>query len=442
MKRFALKTYGCQMNVYDADTLRTALLRSGWEESDDDSAAVVIYTGCSIRDKAEHKIWSDLGRHAETWKRSGRPVVAVTGCIAQNIGKDILGRFPWVRVVSGPRSIGLLPDALAQALSGGECIDLRDRDARAYHAIGVPPVERENRWKAHVTIAHGCDNFCTYCIVPYVRGRFLSRAPREILDEIRQLVATGVREITLLGQNVNSYGADFSDGYRFSALLRDAASIAGVDRLRFVTSHPKDFTADICDAMDDCATICPSINLPIQSGSDRILALMNRSYTLERYTATIEMIRDRFPDAGVTSDLIVGFPGETEVDFNASVDALRRFRFDLVHTAAYSPRSGTVAATMDGQLPEEEKNRRLNYVNDLQRGIALEINKSLVGKRFSILLDGFAPRGEDTLQGRTDTDKVVLLRGGRGEDLGRFALVEISEADHWCLHGSLIRFLD
>lgn len=442
MSRFSLKTYGCQMNVYDADTLRTALLRSGWEESEETAADVVIYTGCSIRDKAEHKIWSDLGRYSETWRRTHRPVVAVTGCIAQNVGQDMLGRFPWVCVISGPRSIGLLPDALLRALDGSERIDLRDGDTRTYHAIGVPPLERENRWKAHVTIAHGCDNFCTYCIVPYVRGRFLSRKPDDILDEVRQLVATGIREVTLLGQNVNSYGSDFPDGYRFSDLLRDVASIDGIDRVRFVTSHPKDFTRDICDVMERSPKICRSINLPIQSGSDRILSLMNRSYTLDRYASAIGMIRERFPDAGVTSDLIVGFPGETLEDFEDSVDALRRFRFDLVHTAAYSPRTGTVAAGMKEQLPEEEKNRRLNVINAIQRDIALDINRRLIGKRFGILLDGPAPKGRNAFQGRTDTDKVVILRDVCEADLGRFALAEIVDADHWCLHGELVRFLD
>lgn len=447
MHRFALKIYGCQMNVYDGDKIRTALVDRGWKESAEDEADLVILNGCSIRDKAEQKVWSDLGRFAVRWANERKPAVAVTGCIAQSVGRRMAARFPWVRFVSGPRHIGAVPDALERLFpeengekSGGkeEAIFLLDDDPRAFLELPGAPTERVNRWRAFVTIAHGCDNFCSYCIVPYVRGRFVSRSAEDILEEIRTLATDGVLEITLLGQNVNSYGSDFSNGYGFSSLLRDAAVRTGVRLLRFVTSHPRDFTPDIVDAMAEHADIlCPSINLPIQSGSDRILKMMNRGYTLEQYRAAVSSIRDRLPDVGLTTDLIVGHPGETDEDFECSVRALREFRFDLVHSAAYSPREGTSAAAREDQIPRDVKMARLNEINSIQSVIAREINESLVGRRFRVLLDDAAPRGEGLLQGRTPSDKVVLVESGE-ELLGRFVSVEITGGENWCLNGRVL----
>jgi len=447
LHRFALKIYGCQMNVYDGDKIRTALVARGWRESPEDEADLVILNGCSIRDKAEQKVWSDLGRFAVRWKNERKPIVAVTGCVAQSVGRRMAARFPWVRFVSGPRHIGAVPDALEQffnerdagrTIGNEETVFLLDDDPRAFLDLPGAPTERVNRWKAFVTIAHGCDNFCSYCIVPYVRGRFVSRPAEDILEEMRTLVADGVLEITLLGQNVNSYGSDFSDGYRFSSLLRDAAASTGVRLLRFVTSHPRDFTPDIVEAMAEHTDIlCPSINLPIQSGSDRILKMMNRGYTLEQYRAAVSLIRNHLPGAGLTTDLIVGHPGETDDDFQCSVNALREFRFDLVHSAAYSPREGTSAAAREDQIPREVKMARLNEINRIQSLIAREINESLVGSRFSVLLDDVAPRGEGILQGRTPSDKVVLVEGGE-ELLGRFVSVEITCGENWCLNGRVL----
>jgi len=435
------------MNVYDGDKIRTALVARGWRESPEDEADLVILNGCSIRDKAEQKVWSDLGRFAVRWKNERKPIVAVTGCVAQSVGRRMAARFPWVRFVSGPRHIGAVPDALEQffnerdagrTIGNEETVFLLDDDPRAFLDLPGAPTERVNRWKAFVTIAHGCDNFCSYCIVPYVRGRFVSRPAEDILEEMRTLVADGVLEITLLGQNVNSYGSDFSDGYRFSSLLRDAAASTGVRLLRFVTSHPRDFTPDIVEAMAEHTDIlCPSINLPIESGSDRILKMMNRGYTLEQYRAAVSLIRNHLPGAGLTTDLIVGHPGETDDDFQCSVNALREFRFDLVHSAAYSPREGTSAAAREDQIPREVKMARLNEINRIQSLIAREINESLVGSRFSVLLDDVAPRGEGILQGRTPSDKVVLVEGGE-ELLGRFVSVEITCGENWCLNGRVL----
>jgi tRNA-2-methylthio-N6-dimethylallyladenosine synthase len=361
--------------------------------------------------------------------------VALTGCIAQNLGDGVFSRYPWVRLISGPRHIGLLPEGLERAMTG-ERVTLLDENPREFYDLNEFPEVRENRYRGYVTIAHGCDNFCTYCIVPYVRGRFISRLPAEVLQEVRALIADGVKEVTLLGQNVNSYGNDFDNGYGFAELLRDVAR-TGVERVRFVTSLPQDFTEKIAEVMVDEPNVCPFLNLPIQAGSDRILKLMNRKYTRAGYMEKVRMIRSFLPEAGLSSDLIVGFPGETEEDFEASMGALSEIRFDLVHTAAYSERAGTPAATMPGALSQEVRMDRLNRVNKLQDDITLSINRTLIGRRYRVLADGAAPRGEGLLQGRTPTDKVVLFEGTK-DLLGRFAAVEIVSAESWCLKGTVV----
>ena len=437
MSSFVLKVFGCQMNTYDGDRLRTALEEAGWREDEDASADAVIFLTCSIRDKAEQKVWSTLGRYAESWKDHRRPLVAVLGCMAQRVGEELFRRFPWVRVVSGPRHLGRVPRALEDVLQNGGRHLLLDEDPRALEDLDAPPLRRENPYKAFVSIAHGCDNFCTYCIVPHVRGRFASRDPGAILDEIRALVADGVLEVTLVGQNVNSYGTDRSDGWTFPRLLREAGNVRGLRRLRFATNHPKDLTEELVRTLAEGGTLCPALNLPIQSGSDEVLALMHRGYTVEAYAARVALLRRALPDLGITSDLIVGFPGESEEGFRGSLRALERFRFDQVHTAAYSPRPGTRAASMGGQVPEAERFRRLEEVNELQRRIAKEINQERVGRVYDVLLDAPAPRGLGQLQGRTPQDKVVLVT----EDpalLGRIVPVRITSGEHWCLRGERI----
>lgn len=437
LNRFALRVYGCQMNVYDADRLRTTLIERGWEESAEDRADLVLYVACSIRDKAEHKVISELGRHADRWEQGHHQLVGLVGCMAQRVGLQLMGRFPWLRLVAGPRHLGQVPDAAEELLMDGEPRTFMDDDPRALVDLEAAPLRRINHHKAFVTIAHGCDNFCTYCIVPYVRGRFQSRSPKQILSEVESLVADGVQEVTLLGQNVNSYGTDFTDGYSFARLLHDICRIKGLNLLRFATNHPKDFTADVVRAMAEEEAICPGINLPIQSGSDRVLRLMNRGYDVETYAAGVARIREALPEVGLTSDLIVGFPGETEEDFQDSVRALERFRFDLVHTAAYSPRPGTKAAEIEDQLSREEKRRRLQVVNDLQSGISREINRTLLGRQYRVLIDGPAPKGEGLVQGRTPSDKVIIMEGA-SDLIGRFTRVEITSADNWSLRGKIL----
>ena len=440
MPKICVKVYGCQMNVYDADRVRTVLGSRGWQEVDENEADIIMITGCSVRAKAEQKVWSEMGLYETSWKKNQRPLVALTGCIAQRLGERALNRFPYVKLVAGPRHIGLLPDAIEQIVSHPKSrMNLLDTDPREFHSLDFDAdnitIKRENKFKAYVTIAHGCDNFCTYCIVPYVRGRFVSRKPEEIFAECEMLIADGVKEITLLGQNVNSYGKDI--GLNFAWLLERVAKLDGIKRVRFVTSLPQDFTADIVDVMANNETVCPSLNLPIQAGSNRILRLMNRKYTREEYFDKVRMTREKIPGLGLTTDLIVGFPGETEEDFADSMSAIRELRFDMVHSAAYSEREGTPAATMEGALPVELRLERLTKLNELQDSITLAINQELTGKVFNILVDGPAPKGEKLLQGRTPSDKVVIFEGSKNL-LGQFVDVKITQAEAWCLHGELI----
>jgi len=437
---FAMDIYGCQMNQYDGDRLRTVLTQKGWLETDPSCADIVIMVTCSIREKAEQKVLSEIGRYGRIYRTKGRPILAVVGCMAQNMGSELLRKFPQVKAVVGPRHIGRLPDLLEEALNHKATAYL-DEDSREMVDLQVAPLVRSNSFKAFVTIAYGCDNFCTYCIVPYVRGRFVSRHSSDILKEINELVESGVLEVTLLGQNVDSYGKDFDDGYRFSDLLRDVSRIPGLLRVRFTTSHPKDFTDDVIEVMATEPKICPAINLPIQSGSNRILRKMNRGYTVERYEEIVNRIRKAVPDVAITSDLIVGFPGETEDDFNDTLEMLKRMQFDLVHTASYSPRKGTPAAVMPDQVPEEEKKRRLAIVNELQDDISLQKNLSLIGNVVEVLVDGYAPKGKSMLQGRTPTDKVVLIPGEK-DMLGKLYKVRITDASHWYLYGEIVSSKD
>ncbi|MCK9342121.1 MAG: tRNA (N6-isopentenyl adenosine(37)-C2)-methylthiotransferase MiaB [Synergistaceae bacterium] len=437
MKSFAIKVFGCQMNSYDGDRIRTSMLHMGWKEVPEEDADVIILVTCSIREKAEQKVASEIGRYDLRYRKTSSPAVALVGCMAQRIGLPISKKFQCVRLVSGPRHLGLVPQGIEDSLSDGVRRFFMDDDPRALEDLEVVPTERDNPFKAYVTITYGCDRFCTYCIVPYVRGRLQSRGHNEIIKEIEVLASSGVSEITLLGQNVDAYGKDKKGEYGFASLLKDVSIIQGIRRLRFATSHPKDFDENILEVMADTPSICRAINLPVQSGSDRILKEMNRGYTRSQYLELVKRIRTVLPDVSLSTDLIVGFPQETENDFRDSYDLLKELRFDIVHTAAYSPREGTKAAVMEGQIDNKVKAARLNEINALQSQIARELNEEYVGRTVEILVDGPASRGEGSFQGRTKTDKVVIVKG-RPELMGRYMDVKIIRASHWSLEGEII----
>jgi tRNA-2-methylthio-N6-dimethylallyladenosine synthase len=434
---FCIKVYGCQMNAYDGDRLRSAMTERGWQESSDaENSDAVIFVTCSIRDKAEQKVISELGRFRPLWEKNRRPKIALLGCMAQRTGADIAKKFPWVRVVAGPRHLGTVPQSIIESMGGGVFLHL-DSDPEDRMDLECAPTPKNNPHKAYITIAHGCDQFCSYCIVPYVRGRLTSRSPKDVLNEASDLVNRGVLEITLLGQNVNSYGNDLGDDYRFAGLLRDVAAIKGLKRLRFTTSHPVDFSEDILNVMKSCPNICPAINLPVQAGSDKVLREMNRKYTRAEYLDTVKKIREALPEVGLTTDLIVGFPGESGEEFEESLSLIEETRFDLVHSAAYSPREGTPASKREDQVPEAERMRRLALINGLQSRISSEINREQIGRVLEVLFDDAAPRGEGLLQGRTVTDKVVLVKAPT-EMTGHLGSARITGSSPWCLEGQLL----
>lgn len=425
------------MNAYDGDRLRTAMVHRGWEEARDSSADVVLLVTCSIRDKAEQKVASEIGKYDANYRKSGSPSVILVGCMAQRVGVTMAKKFQCVRLVAGPRHLGLVPQGIEDAMADGGVRFFLDDDPRALEDLAVAPTVRPNPFKAYVTITYGCDRFCSYCIVPHVRGRLQSRAREEILSEVETLAASGVVEVSLLGQNVDAYGKDRKDGFGFAGLLKEVAAVKGIGRVRFYTSHPKDFDRDILTVMAETPSICRAINLPVQSGNDRILKEMNRGYSVADYLALAGEIRTSLPGAVLTTDLIVGFPGETDSEYRDSCNLLRDLRFDIVHTAAYSPRSGTGAALMEGQLDAGTKARRLNEINRMQSVIARELNEAYLGREAEILIDGPAPRGDGMLQGRTATDKVVIVKGGEAYT-GKFVRARIVGASHWSLQGELI----
>ncbi|MCX7827834.1 MAG: tRNA (N6-isopentenyl adenosine(37)-C2)-methylthiotransferase MiaB [Thermanaerothrix sp.] len=432
MSTFNVNVFGCQMNVYDGDKLKSAFLERGWTQGEPGSSDVEVYVTCSIRDKAEQKVLSEIGRFG---KLKNPPLVVLVGCMAQRTGSHVAARFPWVRVVAGPRHLGMVPQAVEDSLKDLKVRMLLDDDPRETDDLCCTPHVEEGMVRGYVTIAHGCDHFCAYCIVPYVRGRFRSRDGEEILREVRELAQKGVKELTLLGQNVNRYGKDLPNGPSFPELLRMVSRVEGLVRVRFATNHPVDFSRELVEVMATEEKVCPSINLPVQSGSDRVLRLMGRGYTREQYLEMVRMLRDAVPDVGITSDLIVGFPGETEEDFMDSLDLLERVRFDLVHTAAYSVRPGTRAERMEGHLDVAEKARRLNRVNQLQAEISLDISRSWVGRTCPVLVEGPAPKGQGLWHGRTPQDKVVLFQGP--SKVGEVVPVKITSALAWYLQGEL-----
>ena len=442
-RTFSIRVIGCQMNDYDGDKLRGELSSLGWKETPEDDAEFVIFFTCSVRERAEQKALSEIGKFGRDWESKRKPQVALLGCMAARIGDAAAKRFPWITVSAGPSHIGLVPGAMARALADGTRFIMTDETKTPTSSLSCIPKTANNRHKAYLTIANGCDQFCSYCIVPYVRGRFESRPPGEIMDEAREMANNGVVEITLLGQNVNRYGRDFADEhnvrseYGFAKLLSEVASIDGLRRVRFTTSHPSDFTDDILDVMRTRANICPSINLPVQAGSDKVLREMNRGYTRDGYLALVRRIREAFPEMGLTTDLIVGFPGETEDEFEQSVALFEEIRFDLAHTAAYSPREGTPASRRTDQVPADERKRRLVRANEVQTRISKEINSSLVGRVYETLLDEPAKKGEGLLQGRTVTDKVVLVKAP-AEYIGTFRNVKVTGSSPWCLEGEII----
>lgn len=424
--RYYIDTYGCQMNVHDSETIAGILEADGFlpAEAPEDSD-VVLLVSCAVREHAETRV---LGRTAQLGgiSRKGsrrRPLLVLCGCVAQEHGSGLLDRFPDLDLVVGPDCYLELPGLIRNS-ARTSLVDFRREDYE-----GVRPVRREFP-RAFVTIMRGCDNFCTYCIVPYVRGRERSRGADSVLSEVRELNDLGYGEITLLGQNVNSY----RDGKTmFPSLLERVSEAAGDTWIRFVTSHPKDLVESTVSVMSSRGNICRQLHLPLQSGSDAVLARMNRGYTAGQYLEKIEAIREAMPGIVLSTDVIAGFPGETEEDFSMTVELMERIRYDYAFLFRYSERSGTAACGMDGGVPEEERLRRLGVLQDLQRRITLERSRELIGRTIEVLVTGPARR-EGQQAARSRGNRMVVLQGTEYPP-GTILKVRITGADGWTHFG-------
>jgi tRNA-2-methylthio-N6-dimethylallyladenosine synthase len=422
-KSFYIETFGCQMNAHDSEKVAGVLIERGYRAVDSIMQAdLVLYNTCSIREKAAQKVFSRLGemRHA-----SPRKVIGVLGCLAQQEGEEIFERAPWVSLVCGSASYRKLPELMAQLEEGGRRVTGLDLDTDETFETEI--TRRDNPIRAYLTIIEGCDYACAYCVVPHTRGPERSRASESVLVEARRLADAGYSEIQLLGQTVNSYRDPSARGLNFVELLREVAGVNGIRRVRFTTSHPNDFHREIVEAIDATPALCDHVHLPVQSGSTPILRAMRRTYTREEYLEKISWIREARRPISITSDIIVGFPGETEKDFERSITLLETVGYDGVFSFKYSPRPNTTAATMADAIPEEEKGRRLAILQDRQRQIQIARNETLVGSTFEVLVDG---RHESRNQwaGRTTSNRPVNFTSPRQTLLGQYVQVKITRA--------------
>jgi len=437
-KKYNIITFGCQMNENDSEKLAGMLEAMGYRQVESVvEADLILYNTCCVRENAELKVYGHLGSLKKLKISKPGMIIAVCGCMMQQkeVVEVIRKKYRHVDLIFGTHNLHKFPEMLYQAYNSDKTITNID-DSEGTIAEGVP-IRREHNVKAWLTIMYGCNNFCSYCIVPYVRGRERSRRLSDIIDEARLLGRQGYKEITLLGQNVNSYGLDLKDGSSFAALLRSLEDVEGIGRIRFMTSHPKDLSDDLVSAIRECNKVCEHVHLPIQSGSDRILGEMNRKYTREHYFNLVEKIRARIPDVSITTDIIVGYPGETEEDFSQTLDLIERVRFDYAYTFLYSKRTGTPAAKKQDQVAEDIKKRRFDALTQLQNGISKEINDRLAGSRMEILVEGLSKNSINMMTGRTRTNKIVNFKGST--DLtGRLVTVEIANTGTWSLDGTLI----
>ena len=405
MKSFHIITFGCQMNEHDSERMAGLLEAQGFASASEAAAAdIVILNTCSIREKAEQKFYSELGRLRGLKDVNPDLKIAVAGCIAQQEGEGILSRAPYVDMIFGPSDIGRLSGLGQRGLSSA--IPLIDTSGDPdYHRKRIPAA-RADKLKAWVSIMYGCDNFCAYCVVPYLRGRERSRRHDNIVGEVRELALSGYKEVTLLGQNVNSYGKGTENGIDFPSLLHILNDIHGIERIRFVTSHPRDLSDRLIAAVRDLPKVCEALHLPVQSGSNAVLSSMNRRYSREDYLDKVGRLRQAVPDVALTTDIIVGFPGETDQDFDMTMQLLEQVHYDGVFAFKYSKRPGTAALKLSGHVAEGVKEKRLEQVLSLQKEIALQKNAEHVGKTKQILLDGHSKKGA-MITGRTRGNKAV-----------------------------------
>lgn len=435
-KRAFIGVYGCQMNISDAERMEGQLATLGYERTEDMARAdLILLNTCCVRETAEDKVYGKIGEIKHIKRANPALIFGITGCMAQKEGEALIRRAPHIDFVLGTNKVHELKATVRRLESArrGPVVDVLLGDAPLPENV---PIERTGRLSAWVPIMYGCNNFCTYCIVPYVRGHEHSRRPEDVVREVEEAAAQGFKEITLLGQNVNSYGKDHKIA-SFAELLLMVDAVKGVERVRYMTSHPKDLSDAVIDAVRQGRHICPHFHLPVQHGSDRILRAMNRVYRKDTYRSLVERIRAAVPDASLTTDLIVGFPGETEEDFEELLDFLREIRYDAAYTFLYSKRSGTPAATMEAQVEDSVKKERLHRLMEVQNEISLEKNAALKGTVQEVLAEGPSRTDEDVWTGRTGTNKIVLWRKKGQETEGDIVRVRITQPQTWVLKGEL-----
>lgn len=436
------------MNVHDSEKIAGIFMETGHKESDGiGDADVIVLNTCSIREKAEQKFYSELGRLKKVKKYNPGLKIAVAGCIAQQRGDKLFKRFPYVDFVFGPNNIDRLykwvndekrhiPNPTTTLLINADKGMTAIKDNPEYHTK-LLPVKREGQVRTWVSIMYGCNNFCSYCVVPYTRGRERSRPYQDIYNEIKSIAKQGYKEITLLGQNVNSYGRNLSDSMDFSDLLGGIHEINEIRRIRFVTSHPKDFSEKLINSMKDLPKVCEHLHLPLQSGSDAILKSMNRGYSYNEYRRKIEMLREAIPGIAITTDIITGFPGETDKDFKLTVKALSEIEFDGIFAFKYSKRPETKALNLPDHVDEDIKSARLSEALEMQEKITYRKNRDIEGLTIEILVEGVSETDKDKLTGRTKTNKIVNYQGDT-EDIGQLVQIKISEAKQHSLYGEKI----
>ena len=444
-RKVYIRTYGCQMNEYDSEIMAGLLNNSGYHLTDNsEEAKVIILNTCYVREKVKHKIYSKLGELRKLKEEKPDLILGLSGCLVQREPEEVLQRAPYLDFILGTSNFYQLPEVLKE-ISGND--NQENQVGKRYTRIvrveenGVIPEDlpklRKRRFSAFVSIMRGCNNFCSFCNVPYVRGREVSRSSREILREIKELAQKRYKEVTLLGQNVNSYGKNGKENIDFADLLSLVNRIEGIRRIRFTTSHPKDLSDKLIDQMARLDKVCEHLHLPVQSGSNKILSRMKRGYTRKHYQDLVDKLRQAIPETTLTTDIIVGFPGEEEEDFRDTLELVETVGFDGAFTFCYSPLRGTEAAQLEERIPAEISGERLRRLIELQQAILLKKNKSLVGRKFEVMVEGISKKNPDEVEGRTRGNKIIIFPGGKNL-IGRFIWVEIVKAGCWAMRGMVL----
>ena len=435
-KTYFLKTYGCQMNEHDSENIQAMLEEMGFKEAEDyEQADLILLNTCSIRENAHNKAFGMLGRLKHLKQEKPDIIIGLCGCMAQEEGviQEILTRYPQVNFVFGTHNLHRLPIVLKKYMdTNHQEIEVFSKEGNLIEGM---PVKRMSPYKAYVNIIYGCDKFCTYCIVPYTRGKQRSRRKEDILQEVEELVKEGYQEVTLLGQNVNAYGKDLEENYGMENLLEDVAK-TNIPRIRFMTSHPWDFTDKMIEVIAKYPNIMKSIHLPVQSGSSRILRKMGRRYTKESYLELFDKIKETVPNVSISTDIIVGFPGEEEEDFQETLDLVRHCKFDNAFTFIYSPRENTPASRLADNTPLEVKEKRLQELNQLVNQYFLENNQKKVGNIEKVLVEGKNENGKTDLYGYTETNKLINFNGS-SDTIGKIIDVKVTDAKTWSLDGEI-----